>query len=667
MKKRHSIATRIFGLFVLLGILAGSFILSNSLSLQQLANRSEALITTQLPTLVTAAKVAQVGGSITTDTSNLALATNQKGLSDAKKNLQIWLPDLEQLVHSSSSNNHASDLSRLIQALALNIDNIANNSQQKINIQNQQIQLRQQLHWLQIDFVDEVTPLVSESKYNLDLLLEKLASRQSLTNAEYSTLKHEITIQEQLLNLEANSNLVFDLLQRASLFSNRNDIVSAQSVIDETLPDIQTQIDTLRNLPSSVTIRQIATQLNEFANGPNTTLSNSLRVLNLAERNGELLVENQKLVKRVKQTIDQAVAYAEQQNSIQADQLRTIIQDSRTQLNTTLLCILSLTIIVGWYLRSQLLNRLSLVLRSMRHLARGEFQEIITVKGQDEVSSLAKATNIFNQQALELKLRTYALEEKNAQLEEEIKQRLQAEQELKDTQTELIQAGKLAVLGQLTSGIVHEFSQPLAAIQTNSYLTEQYIQKKQLDQASQKLERINLITDRATKLCQHLKSFARKTDDITQPTSIHLAMQNAIDLFVDKLPVEWVNNLVDPKLMVMANDVRLEQVFVNLISNSVDAIQSRLAITPTPHPKIDITTTATENEIKIHIADNGCGMKEEQLKRIFEPFYTTKDVGNGLGLGMSITHNIVHDFDGSIHVESSPNNGTEVTLCLKPV
>lgn len=667
MKKRHSIATRIFGLFVLLGILAGSFILSNSLSLQQLANRSEALITTQLPTLVAAAKVAQVGGSITTDTSNLALATNQKGLSDAQKNLQVWLPELEQLVHSSSSNSSPVELSDLIQALTLNIDSIANNTQQKINIQNQQIQLRQQLHWLQIDFVDEVTPLVTESKYNLELLLEKLATRQSLTNTEYATLKHEITIQEQLLNLEANSNLVFDLLQRASLFSNRNDIVAAQSVIDETLPDIQTQIDTLQNLPSSVTIRQIATQLNEFANGNNTTLSNSLRVLTLAERNGELLKENQQLVKRVKQTIDQAVTYAEQQNNIQANQLRAIIQNSRTQLNTTLFCILSLTIIVGWYLRSQLLNRLSLVLRSMRHLARGEVQDVITIKGQDEVSSLAKATNIFNQQALELKQRTHALEEKNAQLVEEIKQRLQAEQELKDTQTELIQAGKLAVLGQLTTGIVHEFSQPLAAIRSNSYLTQQYIQKHQFDQASQKLERINLITERATKLCQHLKSFARKTDDIVQPTSVHLALQNAIDLFADQLPAEWVHNHVDPQLLVAANDVRLEQVFVNLISNSVDAIQTRLTITSAPPPMINITTTAAENTIEIHIKDNGCGMTKDQINQIFEPFFTTKEVGKGLGLGMSITHNIVHDFNGSIHVDSSLNNGTEVTLCLKPM
>jgi C4-dicarboxylate-specific signal transduction histidine kinase len=461
--------------------------------------------------------------------------------------------------------------------------------------------------------------------------------------------------------------LVFDLLQRASLFSNRNDIVAAQSVIDETLPDIQTQVDTLQNLPSSVTIRQIATQLNEFANGNNTTLSNSLRVLTLAERNGELLKENQQLVKRVKQTIDQAVTYAEQQNNIQANQLRAIIQNSRTQLNTTLFCILSLTIIVGWYLRSQLLNRLSLVLRSMRHLARGEVQDVITIKGQDEVSSLAKATNIFNQQALELKQRTHALEEKNAQLVEEIKQRLQAEQELKDTQTELIQAGKLAVLGQLTTGIVHEFSQPLAAIRSNSYLTQQYIQKHQFDQASQKLERINLITERATKLCQHLKSFARKTDDIVQPTSVHLALQNAIDLFADQLPAEWVHNHVDPQLLVAANDVRLEQVFVNLISNSVDAIQTRLTITSAPPPMINITTTAAENTIEIHIKDNGCGMTKDQINQIFEPFFTTKEVGKGLGLGMSITHNIVHDFNGSIHVDSSLNNGTEVTLCLKPM
>lgn len=138
-------------------------------------------------------------------------------------------------------------------------------------------------------------------------------------------------------------------------------------------------------------------------------------------------------------------------------------------------------------------------------------------------------------------------------------------------------------------------------------------------------------------------------------------------MFADQLPAEWVHNHVDPQLLVAANDVRLEQVFVNLISNSVDAIQTRLTITSAPPPMINITTTAAENTIEIHIKDNGCGMTKDQINQIFEPFFTTKEVGKGLGLGMSITHNIVHDFNGSIHVDSSLNNGTEVTLCLKPM
>ncbi|MGF1698445.1 ATP-binding protein [Vibrio lamellibrachiae] len=670
MKKRHSIATRIFALFVLLGVLAGSFILSNSLSMQNLANRSEALINTQLPTLVAAAKVAQVGGSITTDASNLALANTQQALSKAQTNLQYLIPELERLVESSNNHSRPIEFDSLIEALSLNIDSMAKNTQQKIHIQKLQTQLRQQLHWLQIDFVDEVSPLITESKYNLELLLEKLTTRQDLSYDEFTTLKQEITVQEQLLNLGANSNLVFDLLQRASLFNSRNDILAAQSVIDETVPSIQIQIEALKSLPSTVTIRQIAKQLNELTDDNHSTLNNGLRVLALADHNSELLRENQHLIQRVKLIINQAVSNAELQNSVNADQLAIVINNSRTQLNITLVAIASLTLLVGWYLRSQLLYRLSLVLRSMRHLANGEAQRQIHINGQDEVASLAKATNIFNQQALQLQRHSHELEEKNSQLIEEIQQRRQTEQELKDTQSDLIQAGKLAVLGQMTTGIVHEFSQPLAAIRSNSYLTEQYITKQQNDNALSKLQRINLITDRATKLCQHLKSFARKTDDITQPTSVYLALRNAIELFVDKLPPEWIENNIDTELYVSANEVRLEQVFVNLISNSIDAIQARLELDLESKPapalaKISISAKPCKEMIKISLIDTGLGMTSHQLDNIFEPFFTTKEVGKGLGLGMSITHNIIQDFGGMIEISSSPEQGTEVTLCLK--
>ncbi|USH03861.1 GHKL domain-containing protein [Grimontia kaedaensis] len=663
MKKRDSIATRIFALFVLLGLLSGAFLLSNSLSFQNLANSSRSLVDEQLPILISAAKVAQIGGSITTDATNLALANNEKALDRAQQNLANALPKLADITSSSAVKQRSYEFSLLVSRLSENIESIYRNTEQKLRLQNEQRQLRQQLHWLQIDFVEEVTPLTTDSQYNLNQLSEKLARQNGLSPEEFAKMRSESEVQVQLLKLEADLNLVLDLLQRTSLFNDRNDVLAAQSVIDETLLTINRQVNTLTPYPSTVTVRQMAAQVEALTLGPKNSISQSLKVLELDQENRTLLLKNQILIENVRLIINQAVSFAEDQNIETSKTLIEVIDQSSEQLKFTLIGIAFLTLFVGAYLRSQLLNRLSNVLRSMRHLAKGELQPLIDIRGKDEVSSLAKATNIFNEQARQVKQNTAMLEMKNRQLTEEIYQRQLTEQNLQETQEELVQAAKLAVLGQLTSGIVHEFSQPLAAISSNTYLAEQYIKQKRLDQAKDKLHKIDHITDRAARLCQHLKSFARKTDDLTQPTSVKHVLKNAMDLFTDSLPDTWVSVDISDNLHVQANDIRLEQVFVNLLSNSIDAITLKQE-TGSFTPRIHIFANKEAQNIAIHIVDNGCGMDANSQAQIFEPFFTTKEVGSGLGLGMSITHNIIQDFGGNIVVNSTPNQGTEIILCL---
>ncbi len=249
MRKRDSIATRIFALFVLVGLISGAFVLSNSFSFQQLTTSSRALVNEQLPILVSAAKVAQIGGSITTDATNLALATNVQALQRARQKLADTLPKLEQVTDSSAVSQGSPEFATLVGRLSENIDNIYRNTDNKLKRQNALRLLRQQLHWLQIDFVEEVTPLIKDSQYNLNQMLEKLAQQQALTPEEFTTLRKESDVQVQLLKLEADLNLVLDLLQRASLFSDRNDILTAQSVIDETLLSIDRQSELLSPYP----------------------------------------------------------------------------------------------------------------------------------------------------------------------------------------------------------------------------------------------------------------------------------------------------------------------------------------------------------------------------------------------------------------------------------
>lgn len=660
MKKRHSIATRIFLLFGLAGVVASSAVLTNFYSFSQLAGSVETTVEQQLPILISAAKIAHTGGIITTEVSNLAGANSVAKLIHYRANLQGALPLLAELATTGLNDLRRNELVMLVESLEHNIANISANSQEKLRLKEKLAKTRQYLHWLQVDFVDEVVPLAAESQYNLNQLVNNIGFSHRLLASEVAQLSSETNIQAQLLKFEADFNLVLDLLQRVPLFDSRTDVLAAQSIIDENLETIAKQIQVLNSIPSSITLRQMAASVVEHIEGPDNMLERSLRVLILDEQNLTLLQQNRVLIQRVKLIIDQAILDAEQANIRTTQQLTETLAQSQKQLNYALLAIFAITLAVAWYLKRHLLNRLAYVLRSMRHLAEGEQQQMIHVAGKDEVASLADATNIFNYQAQELRRYTDTLVEINKKLVVEVKQRKQTELELRDTQEGLIQAGKLAVLGQLTTGIVHEFSQPLAAIRSNTYLCQQYLSAQKIDKAITKLEKVDAITDRATKLCQHLKSFSRKSNDKYQSINLLQVIDNAIELFTETLPLKWLKVEVEPNLTVIANEVRLEQVFVNLISNSVDAINEHQE----QPGEIAIIATERASQVIIDLRDNGCGIEQDKLERIFEPFFSTKEVGKGLGLGMSITHNIIHDFGGTIEVNSHVGQGTEVRLCL---
>tara|TARA_Y100001956_G_scaffold79903_2_gene94113 strand:+ start:3526 stop:5523 length:1998 start_codon:yes stop_codon:yes gene_type:complete len=662
MKKRHSIATRIFAIFALVGGIASTAVLTNFYSFRQVADSVETTIHGQLPTLISAAKIAHTGGMIITESSKLASSDSVASLIQAERNLEASLPVLIQLADVGLVSQRQVELLALVNALELNITKIFVNSQEKLRLRAIQNQISQQLHWLQVDFVDEVEPLATESQYNLSQLVAALKQTQRLSDPEMERLNSEVYVQAQLLKFEADVNLVLDLLQRIPLLPSRNDVLSAQSMVDENLHTIDQQIEVLRAIPSTITLRQMAEGLKRHIDGSNSVVERSLRVLVLNEQNETLLEENRDLILRIKVIIDQAIEDAERVNTAMTQDLTETINQSKQQLNMALSAILAMTLVMAWFLKKHILNRLAYVLKSMRHLAEGKPQQMIHVPGKDEVALLADATNVFYHQSQQLRDYTQSLEQTNEQLVVEVQQRKRTEEELKETQEELIQAGKLAVLGQLTTGIVHEFSQPLAAIRSNTYLAEQYLMTGENEKAKLKIDKINAVTDRATKLCQHLKSFARKSDDYCQSICLTSAIYNALDLFSETLPREFINIDVPTNMRVMANDIRLEQVFVNLISNSIDALEK---IDDGRSPFIKVCAIEQGKYAYVVLSDNGCGMSDAQIKRVFEPFFTTKEVGKGLGLGMSITHNIIHDFGGSIQLTSTLNQGTEVTLCLK--
>lgn len=270
------------------------------------------------------------------------------------------------------------------------------------------------------------------------------------------------------------------------------------------------------------------------------------------------------------------------------------------------------------------------------------------------------------QQELENKVseRTADLTRSNYKLAQEIKERERAETELKETQEELVQAAKLAALGQVAAGVGHELNQPLAAIRSYSHNGRRLLSAGRVEEATSNFNKISDLTARMAKISNHLKRFARRPDLVLGPVQLRSVVDRALSLFVFPIrerEIEVEVNIPE-NLFVNAEEIRLEQVFVNLISNALDAMRDN----ETALLRIFVTEL-DDRRVDVFVADIGPGISEERRQLVFDPFYTSKEVGAGLGLGLSISYNIVKDFQGELFLHSSGAEGTVFQVRLKYV
>ncbi|WP_390919462.1 sensor histidine kinase [Neorhizobium turbinariae] len=263
----------------------------------------------------------------------------------------------------------------------------------------------------------------------------------------------------------------------------------------------------------------------------------------------------------------------------------------------------------------------------------------------------AEARNELERRVVE---RTADLARVNSRIKEEIAERRLTEQRLRQTQADLIQAGKLAGLGQMSAALSHELNQPLAAVKTYAETTSVLIDRGRIEEASDNLRRISALIDRMASISKHLRNFARKPNEKLGPVSVADVLRDTLEIVDARLKA------ADAKLeteiargvpAVKAGAVRLQQVLVNIITNAADAVEGL------EDRRITFTASANGNKVVLSVRDRGPGVPSAIHERIFDPFFTTKGVGKGLGLGLSISYNIVKDFGGSLSVADHPEGG----------
>jgi histidine kinase len=250
----------------------------------------------------------------------------------------------------------------------------------------------------------------------------------------------------------------------------------------------------------------------------------------------------------------------------------------------------------------------------------------------------------------------------------DITQRLMAEQQL-------IQASKMATLGEMSAGVAHELNQPLSVIKTASnYLMKKIRKGEAIDPGNLRTmaEEMDQYVDRAAKIINHLREFGRKAEVTREPVQVNEAIGKAHEMFDQQLKlreIQVLKDLQEDLPVILADANRLEQVFINLLINARDAIEEKLegAAGRNGKKEIRLKSYVEDGTVLIEVEDTGVGIPEPVKDKIFEPFFTTKRVGQGTGLGLSISYGIVQDYGGSIVVESREGQGTKIVLQFPPV
>ena len=249
----------------------------------------------------------------------------------------------------------------------------------------------------------------------------------------------------------------------------------------------------------------------------------------------------------------------------------------------------------------------------------------------------------------------------NRRLQEEISERKKAEKNLEVAEQSLQQQSKLAALGQMSAAVSHELNQPLAAMRTYVAGSRLLLKRGRSDEATASFQRIDDLLDRMGALTRQLKSFARKSEDDLIELDVRQPLRQAISMMspqLSSMDIKFTHTIPDEAAMVLADPLRIEQIIVNLMRNALDAMKG----VAEAHMDVLLTVGST---VTLAVRDNGHGIDDPE--NLFEPFYTTKKPGEGLGLGLAISAGIASDLGGSLTARNRDKGGAVFELQLPRV
>ncbi|MBU3261496.1 HAMP domain-containing protein [Roseovarius sp. PS-C2] len=502
------------------------------------------------------------------------------------------------------------------------------------------------LRWINVDIQDETTPLVADFSFNIAALIRGLTQENDPAERrrQAEVLMAEQALYRTFVDIGTEASIASTLAVEGSASMQNEQLEQFAGLLSDALSRLNGQLQGLPLKAEYVTLRQSIEALNQITVGQGSIVS--------VRRNW--LEERRILSQQLEASLSGLSALQSLVQDLSADRRAEILSTSeafetsasrtvRLLVGMTIFAALAALIILFAYIRPAIIRPLDHLTAAMRAIAEGRQPRLVDLPARnDEISQLAGAVAAFR---------------------DSVQERDRAIEQLQQTQSELVQTGKMAALGNLSAGLSHELNQPLGAIRQRLHMTGKALERADVATAQDQTAKIDDLVARMERIISHLRRFARASEYRRDTIRLSQVIDAACELLRSRLDDHGITVEIDDTLndMTATGDfILIEQVVVNLVSNAIDAI----AATSGPACIVFRAEPAAPGNVAFSVLDTGVGLGDLEPERAFDPFVTTKPPGEGLGLGLSISYNIITGMGGGLRLAHRAQGGTRATVIL---
>ena len=694
-KARSRISTQLYltiGGAVVLTIsasLVGWFLLNRVGEVQQVVNEGS------VPELAAAFGVAQYTNALVAAAPRLASAASPEDFRDVMVDISESHAAFEvQLAVLEGMEGGRAPFER-IQAhsdtLISNITALRDEVAASFELLQRREALRLELEQLRVRLDNIMVPAIDDQLFYTMTGYRELGSPPESRSEHFS--ENEFGRYRYLAELQADATLSTQLLASAFTLTEASLVEPLRERFEAVASRIERNLSDLETTPLHDELGPVFARLIELGLGEASGFNLLVQELRLSERQFELLGGNQAIAIELVAEVDGLVSTVQMNTEDATMASEDAILTGRNVLLTISAVSVGSALLIAWlFVGRVLLFRLEQLSRWMRRMASGDLETTVDIGGKDEVADMAAALEVFRRHAIEVQRLNLVekladeLKGKNEQLESVL-------EDLRNAQDQIVMREKLAALGELTAGVAHEIKNPLNFVKNFSEVSEELIDelKEALEDIEEQipeddrsyideitgdltgnLKRIQSHGERANRIVHDMLQMGRDSGDL-QPTDINGLLDEYARLAYhsarasdSEFQLDILREL-DPDMGdvdVIPQD--LGRVFLNMVGNACYATDEKRKAGEVDgyEPTISLKTRRGEKNIEIRIRDNGNGMPPHVVEKIFNPFFTTKPTGEGTGLGLAMSSDIVREHGGHIQVETEPGEFTEMIIEL---